>query len=167
MNQKASIVADAASHARTRLGAEHGRRGDMQTLARLVNVPMAALAQMHDEIAGKTTRLLVGDETQDGQLQELNTELLKANLLNSVLVEALRPFADVFEETQNPDNPDDCAPDDMPIGEALDLFSHPTVSDLRGAREALSQAERGRGADRADEGSTPVSLRATPNGEPA
>lgn len=54
-NQKASIVADAAVRARTKLEADYGRKGDLQTLARLVNVPATALAVLYDEIA-KTAR---------------------------------------------------------------------------------------------------------------
>lgn len=38
INQKASIVADAALYARMKLEQDHGRRGDLATLARLVNV---------------------------------------------------------------------------------------------------------------------------------
>lgn len=51
MNQKASIVADAALFARMKLEQEHGRKGDLQTLARLVNVPMPTLATLYDKIA--------------------------------------------------------------------------------------------------------------------
>lgn len=52
MNQKASVVADAAIKVRTRLESELGRKGDLQTLARLVNVPMPALAHLYDLVVG-------------------------------------------------------------------------------------------------------------------
>ena len=42
MNQKASIVADAALYARMKLENDFGRKGDLQTLARLVNIPAPA-----------------------------------------------------------------------------------------------------------------------------
>lgn len=107
-------------------------------------------------------------ETQDGQLRELNTELLKANLLNSVLYEALKPFAASFEalvsNTRIAWGRRDWN-EHMPGHWTIDIAV--TMNDGRRAREALSQAERGRGADVAVERSTPVSLRATPNGEPA
>ncbi len=50
MNQKASIVAEAAAKVRIRLENDLGRKGDLQTLARLVDLPMPALAQLYDEI---------------------------------------------------------------------------------------------------------------------
>lgn len=52
MNQKASIVADAAIFARMKLEQASGRRGDLTTLARLVNVEMPALAAFYDAIIG-------------------------------------------------------------------------------------------------------------------
>jgi len=49
-SDKASLVANAANKARVRLGARSGRKGDMTTLARLVNINMEALADIYDEI---------------------------------------------------------------------------------------------------------------------
>lgn len=51
MSDKASIVANAASETRRMLAADFGRKGDLQTLARLVNVPATALAYLYDQIA--------------------------------------------------------------------------------------------------------------------
>lgn len=50
MNQKAAVVANAAAAVRVSLDAEQGRKGDLQTLSRLVNVPAPALAKLYDEI---------------------------------------------------------------------------------------------------------------------
>lgn len=50
MNQKAAIVASAAATVRTRLAAEYGGRGDLQTLARLTDVYPPALAMLYDAI---------------------------------------------------------------------------------------------------------------------
>lgn len=53
---------------------------------------------------------------------------------------AVQPFVMAFGETQNPENPLDCAPDDMAIGDALDTASQPSVGDLRRLAEALAAA---------------------------
>jgi hypothetical protein len=53
MNDKTSIVAEAALRVRTRLEQEYGRKGDLQTLARLINIYPPALAWLYDEIVRK------------------------------------------------------------------------------------------------------------------
>ena len=50
MNQKASAVANAAAAARVKLESDYGRRGDLQTLARIVNLPTPTLAALYDAI---------------------------------------------------------------------------------------------------------------------
>lgn len=77
--------------------------------------------------------------------QQTRSELLRANLLNSVLEEALRPFAAIV--------PSSLYPADGSEGEEYmvllrEPWSNPlafTGAQLRRAREALSQAERTKG----------------------
>lgn len=49
-SKRASIVADAAIEARRKLEQAYGRKGDLQTLARLANVSSDALVWLYDAI---------------------------------------------------------------------------------------------------------------------
>jgi hypothetical protein len=50
MNQKATIIAEAFAGEKVKLGAEMGRKGDLQTLQRVVDLPMPSLARIYDAI---------------------------------------------------------------------------------------------------------------------